>query len=416
MYWRCVELFIGLRYLRAKRRSRFVSFISLISIAGIALGIMALIVITSVMNGFQAEIRTRILGTTAHIKVAGDHGPLGEWRSVLEQIKTLPGIIHTAPYIDSEAMIIQREFVSAALVQGVIPSFETGVSHLGDKMMEGEITNLKSGEYRIILGIDLARNLNAQLGDKIVLVNPQAMLTPIGLVPRVKKFTVAGIFRVGMYEYDSALALIHLDDSAKFNRFQTRISGLRVAVDKVFNAPQIRRNLQAQLPQHKVTDWTEENVNFFHALKVEKVVMFVILTLIILVAVFNVVSNLVMMVTEKQGDIAILRTLGLSPLSIMVIFMIQGLMVGFIGSLLGLLSGVLIALNIDILVPLIEYLSGIKFFSEDIYYINYVPSLMYWDDVIDIGIVAFVLTIIATLYPAFNAAKTKPAQVLRYDW
>lgn len=416
MYWRCVELFIGLRYLRAKRRSRFVSFISLISIAGIALGIMALIVITSVMNGFQAEIRTRILGTTAHIKVAGDHGRLGEWRSVLEQIKTFPGVIHVAPYIDSEAMIIQREFVSAALVQGVIPSFETGVSHLGDKMLEGEITNLKSGAYRIILGIDLARNLNAQLGDKIVLVNPQAMLTPIGLVPRVKKFTVAGIFRVGMYEYDSALALIHLDDSAKFNRFQNQISGLRIAVDEVFIAPQMSRHLQARLPHNKITDWTEENVNFFHALKVEKVVMFVILTLIILVAVFNVVSNLVMMVTEKQGDIAILRTLGLSPLSIMVIFMIQGLMVGFIGSILGLLSGVLIALNIDVLVPVIEYVSGIKFFSEDIYYINYVPSLMYWEDVIDIGIVAFVLTIVATLYPAFNAAKTKPAQVLRYDW
>ena len=411
-----VELYIGLRYTRAKRRNHFISFISLTSILGVTLGVAALITVLSVMNGFEKELRERILGMTAHATVLGDGGPLGNWRGVAEALKRYPEIRGTAPLVRGEAMLTHRGAVQGAIIQGVLPEEEPKVSIVGERMVAGQLNDLKSGDFNIILGRGAAEALRAGIGDKIVIVVPETNATPAGILPRLKRFTFAGVFEIGMQEYDTSVALIHLDDAARLFRLGEGVTAVRIMTEDAFAAPALSREIVKKLPgDYNVIDWTQYNVNFFRALKTEKIVMFVILTLIVAVAAFNIISTLVMVVTDKQADVAILRTLGLSPLGVMGIFIVQGLVIGLVGTGLGMAGGIWLATHVETIVPAIERLFHIKFLSPDVYYISEIPSDMRWPDVTYIGSVAFVLCLLATLYPAWRAARTQPAEALRYE-
>jgi len=412
------ELFIGLRYTRAKRRNHFISFISMTSMIGIALGVAALIVVLSVMNGFQNELRTRILGVASHMQITGSGNTLSDWPKVAGFVQGSPQVLATAPYIMAQGMLSFDQTVQGAIVRGILPADEDRVAELGSHMKAGKLTDLKPGEFGIVLGAELAQSLGAGMGDKVVVMAPQGQFTPTGVVPRLKQFRVIGIFQVGMAEYDSTLALIHLDDAAKLYRMGDKVSGLRLKLTDLYQAPRISHELTRQLNQYGsyyVSDWTEQHANFFRAVQMEKHVMFVILMLIVMVATFNIVSTLVMAVTDKRADIAILRTFGASPRSIMQIFMVQGALIGVIGTLLGVAGGVLLALNIETIVPLIERTFGIQFLSKDIYYISDLPSQLQWGDVAAITGVSLVLSLLSTLYPSWKAAKTNPAEALRYE-
>lgn len=411
-----LELYVGLRYTRAKRRNQFISFISLISILGIALGVTVLITVLSVMNGFQKEIRDRILGATAHATVSGIDGRLSDWQPLLEQSLKFDHVEGAAPYIRGEGMISSGGKVNGTLVRGIMPSFEGAVSDIGEHMEEGSFNDLVPGKFNIILGFDLAQQVNARVGDKITLITPQATVSPVGVLPRLKRFTVSGIFRIGMYQYDSALALVHIDDAAKLFRFPGQVSGIRLKLDDMFAAPTVTKRLLQDLPDvYFVTDWTQTNVNYFKAVETEKSVMRIILFLIVSVAAFNIVSALVMLVTDKEADIAILRTLGASPGNIMGIFIVQGTIIGIFGIIFGAIGGIALASNVDVIVPAIEGFLGRQFFPADVYYISAIPSDMHWSDVITITAVSFVLTILATLYPAWRASRLQPANALQYE-
>ena len=414
--FRPLELFIGLRYTRAKRRNHFISFISLTSMLGITLGITALITVLSVMNGFQQELRERILSMTAHATISGWDGKLSDWQGLLSEVQAAPHVVAGAPYVRAEAMLSNRSQVSGALIQGVLPEQEQAVSALADKMVFGHLDDLRPGEFGIILGQELARVLGVTFGEKVTVITPQANVTPVGTVPVLKRFKVVGLFHAGMYEYDRNLALIHLDDGARLFRLGTAVSGLRLQLDDIFQAPSIARELSRSLADaYYISDWTRQHANFFRAVQIEKTAMFVILMLIVAVAAFNIVSTLVMVVTDKQADIAILRTLGATPMSIMGIFIVQGTTIGLIGTLLGLLGGVSLALNVDTVVPFIESLLGIKFLAPDVYLISDLPSQVLASDVIMIASIAFALAVLATLYPAWRAGRTQPADALRYE-
>lgn len=410
------ELFIGLRYTRAKRRNHFISFISLISMLGITVGVMALITVLSVMNGFEKELRERILGVVAHATISSSRGDLEDWGSVAERLKKYPEITGMAPYIGGEGMFTQGSDVSGTLIRGVLPSEEPQVSDLDKKMLAGSLSDLRSGQFGAVLGKDLAATLGVTLGDKVTLIIPQANVTPAGILPRLKRFTVVGIFSVGMYEYDSAMTLLHIDDAATLFRMGNKVSGLRLKLDDLFGAPNLTQVLARELPpDYMATDWTRQHSNFFRAVKTEKAVMFIILSLIVAVAAFNIVSTLVMTVTDKRSDIAILRTLGASPWSIMAIFMIQGTIIGFIGTALGTASGIGLALNVGTIVPAIEQLFSTQFLPPDVYYISQLPSDVRGIDVLRIASIAFVFSMLATLYPAWRASRTQPAEALRYE-
>ncbi len=410
------ELFIGLRYTRAKRRNHFISFISLISMAGIALGVAALIVVLSVMNGFQQELRARILGVASHIQITGGDNTLADWRGVVEDASRHPEVAAAAPYIMAQNMLTFDQAVQGAIVRGILPELESGVAQFSSHMKQGRLEDLRSGEFGIVLGSELARALGARLGDKVVVMAPQGQVTPAGVVPRLKQFTVRGIFEVGMYEYDYGLALIHIDDAARLYRMDERVSGVRLALKDLYSAPQVSRELMDLMRgDFYISDWTRQHANFFRAIQIEKNVMFIILLLIVAVAAFNIVSTLVMAVTDKQADIAILRTLGASPASIMKIFIVQGALIGLIGMLIGVGGGVLLALNIDVIVPAIERLFGVVFLAKDVYYISELPSKLDVNDVIYVASVSFALTLLATLYPSYRASKTNPAEALRYE-
>jgi lipoprotein-releasing system permease protein len=412
------ELFIGLRYTRAKRRNHFISFISMTSMVGIALGVAALIVVLSVMNGFQHELRSRILGVASHLQISGVNNELADWPRVTELIGSNPEIQGSAPYIMAQGMLSFGQAVQGAVVRGVLPDKEDRVAEIGAHIKAGDFNALRPGEFGIVLGVDLARMLGAAIGDKVVVMAPQGQFTPTGVMPRLKQFRVVGIFQVGMYEYDAALALIHLDDAAKLYRMGDKVSGLRLKLTDLYRAPEVSSALSRQLNaygNYYVTDWTEQHANFFRAVQMEKHVMFVILTLIVAVAAFNIVSTLVMAVTDKRADIAILRTLGASQRSIMRIFIVQGALIGVIGTLLGVVGGVLIAVNIETIVPFIEHLFGVQFLAKDIYYISDLPSELQWGDVAVITTVSLVLSLLATLYPSRRAANTHPAEALRYE-
>ncbi|MFA7619144.1 MAG: lipoprotein-releasing ABC transporter permease subunit [Thiohalomonadaceae bacterium] len=414
--FRPLELFVGLRYTRAKRRNHFISFISLISMVGIALGVTALITVLSVMNGFEQELRNRILGMTSHVTIGGYGDPVQDWPELVRLTSSHPEVLGAAPYIQAEGMLTYGSRVRGTLVRGILPGEEPRVSEVGDNMVAGRLDDLRAGEFGIVLGRDLARLLNVTVGDKVTLVTPSANVSPAGILPRLKRFTVVGVFEVGMYEYDSALALLHLQDAQRLFRMDEGVSGVRLKLDDLFRAPFVARELTQTLPGlYQVSDWTWQHANFFRAIRTEKTVMFVILFLIVAVAAFNIVSTLVMVVTDKQSDIAILRTLGASPRSIMMVFMVQGTIIGIIGTLLGLAGGVSLALNVETIVPALERLFGIQFLPADVYYISDLPSKLHWEDVARICGVAFLLSLVATLYPAWRASRTQPAEALRYE-
>jgi lipoprotein-releasing system permease protein len=410
------ELLVGLRYTRAKRRNHFISFISATSMAGIALGVAALIVVLSVMNGFQKELRARILGVASHVQISGADNRLKDWRGLAQVAAKEPRVVASAPFVNAQAMLSAGQAVRGSVVRGIVPELEEKVAEIGEHMRSGKLEALKAGEFGIVLGSELARALGAVKDDKIVLIAPQGLVTPAGVVPRLKQFTVVGIFEVGMFEYDSGLALVHLEDAQKLYQMGDTVSGLRLRLDDLFASRSVARDLMAKLTSdYYATDWTRSHANFFRAVEIEKRVMFIILTLIVAVAAFNIVSTLVMLVTDKQADIAILRTVGASPGSIVQIFMVQGALIGVIGTLVGVVGGVLIAFNVDTVVPFIENLLGFKFLAKDVYYISDLPSEVLLGDVATIGLVSLVLSFVATLYPSWRASKTNPAEALRYE-
>ena len=410
------ELFIGLRYTRAKRRNHFISFISLISMCGIALGVAALIVVLSVMNGFQKELRTRILGVASHVQVSGPGGELAAWQQVAEQAMRHKSVLAAAPYVSAQGMLSFEQTVRGALVRGVLPDAEEQVADFNRYMRGGSMQALKPGEFGIILGAELARALRVFVGDKVTLIAPQGLVTPAAILPRLKQFKVVGLFEAGMYEYDSGLALVHMADAQALYRMEGNVSGVRLKLDDLFRAPQVARELLRLIPGDVyITDWTRSHANFFRAVQIEKNVMFIILLLIVAVAAFNIVSTLVMAVTDKESDIAILRTLGASPGSIMQVFIVQGALIGVIGLALGLLGGIALALNIDVVVPAIERLFNTQFLAKEVYYISELPSDLQWRDVGIIAAVSFLLTLLATLYPSWRASRVNPAEALRYE-
>ncbi len=410
------ELLIGLRYTRAKRRNHFISFISGISMLGVALGVAALIVVLSVMNGFQKELRGRILSVVSHIQIQGASGELSDWPRVVGQAEKHPAVKAAAPFVQAQGMLSFNQNVRGAMVRGVLPDFEDKVADFRPHMKSGSFDALVPESFGIVLGSELARALGVFMGDKVTLIAPQGVVTSAGVVPRLKTFTVVGIFEVGMFEYDNGLALVAMADAQKLYRMEDRVSGVRLKLEDLFTAPMVGHELARMLDVDAfISDWTRSHANFFRAVQIEKNMMFIILSLIVAVAAFNIVSTLVMAVTDKQSDIAILRTLGASPGSIMVVFMVQGALIGIIGLALGVAGGVALALNIDVVVPAIERLFGVQFLSKEIYYINQLPSELQWRDVTGITAISFVLALVATLYPSWRASRVNPAEALRYE-
>ena len=412
-----LPFFVGLRYTRAKRRNHFISFITLTSMLGITLGVWALITVLSIMNGFERELRGRILGVASHLTITGADGWLSDWQSLQEKIEQVAEVEASAPFVLGQGMLTKGKQVHGALIRGILPAQEREVAKMvAENFVQGGWDDLREGEYGIVLGQALAHQLGAYVGSKVTVVAPRGQITPAGLLPRLKRFSVTGIFKVNMYEYDSALAFIHLKDAMKLYKSQSQVSGLRLTLHDVFQAPLLRRSMMFSLgDSFRIRDWTLEHANFFRALKIEKRVMFIILFLIIAVAAFNIVSTLVMVVTDKQADIAILRTLGMSPSSVMAVFMVQGTVIGIIGTVLGGISGVITSLNVETLVPFLENLFGIEFFPADVYVISDFPAELHWSDVMRITIASFIMSVSATQYPAWRASRTQPAEALRYE-
>ncbi len=406
---------IGLRYIRAKRRTQFISFISAVSMLGIALGITALITVISVMNGFEQELRTRILGMVAHATVSGVDGTLRDWSRAVDVASADSRVLGAAPYVEREAML-QTSRVQGVLLRGVLPALEPRVSELAEKMVEGALTDLQPGTYGIVLGRDLSHSLGARLGDAVTVFVPEFRTTPVGVMPQMKRFTVIGIFEAGAQEYDLGLAVVHIEDAQRLLRMSNAVTGVRLRLVDMFQSWSVARDLADGMGEaFSIRDWTRDHANFFRAIRTEKTVMFIILSLIVAVAAFNLVSSLVMLVTDKQADIAILRTLGLSPASVMAAFMVQGTLIGLIGIALGLAGGVGLTLNLSRVVSGMESLLGFELMPADVYYITGVPTLLRTDDLLQITLLAFVLCTLATLYPAWRAARTDPAAALRYE-
>lgn len=414
---RPLELFVGLRYVRARRRDHFISFISLVSIVGIALGIAALITVLSVMNGFGKELRSRILGVASHVTITGAQERLTDWKAAVTKARENPHVKGEAPFVRGQAMLARGKSVSPALVHGVLPEEERKVSEVADKMLEGSMAALKPGEFGVVIGSALAWKLDLSVGSPVSIVVPQAQASPAGLLPRFKRFTVVGIFRMDMYEYDSGMVFTHLDDAAKLYQLpEGSVTGLRLKLDVLDDAPIVAEQIGSALgPEYRVRDWTREHSNFFRALKMEKTVMFVILLLIVTVAMFNLISTLVVIVTEKQADVAILRTLGMKPGSIMGVFIVQGALIGFAGTLVGVAFGVLLAFNVESLVRLLEQIFQTTFLASDVYLISELPSDVHWSDVGLIAASSLILALLSTLYPAWRASKIQPAVALRYE-
>jgi lipoprotein-releasing system permease protein len=411
------ELAVGLRYTRTRKgsgRNAFISFIALISMAGIALGVAALIVVLSVMNGFQQELRNRILSVASHIELRGQPA-LADWEAAAKLALADPRVKAAAPFVNGQAMLSAGDVNRGALVRGIDPSREDSVADIGAHMRRGKLADLRPGEFGIVLGGELARALGVLPGDTVVAITPQGTVTPAGTLPRIKSFRVVGLFEIGMYEFDSGLALIHLADAQKLYRIDG-VSGVRLKLGDLFAAPAVARDPARVVgPDVELRDWTRSHANFFRAVAIEKRVMFIILTLIVAVAAFNIVSAQVMLVTDKQADIAILRTLGASPASVLAIFMIQGALIGIIGTLIGVVGGIVLALNVETVVPFIERVFGITFLDKSVYYISDLPSDLQRGDIATIALIALVLALVATLYPSWRAARVNPAAALRYE-
>ncbi len=417
---------VGLRYTRAgKRRGEvdtggktgdgFVSFIAAISMAGIALGVAALIVVLSVMNGFQKEVRDRMLSVLAHVEVFNPESGVADWRALADAAKRVPEVREAAPYVQGQAMITRDDVVRGVLIRGVQPEDEAKVSDIATEMRAGRLADLVPGGFGIVLGSELARSFGVRVGDKVNLLAPQGIVTPAGVIPRIKSFTVVGVFESGHYEYDSSLALIDIDDATKLYRLD-RYTGIRLKLADMQAAPEVSQKLVHTLNQDVlVRDWTQQNRSWFSAVQLEKRMMFIILALIIAVAAFNLVSSLVMSVRDKEADIAILRTLGAAPRSVLAIFVVQGALIGLLGCLIGVVLGVVLALNVGHVVSFVEQVFHLQFLPQNIYFVSALPSDLQWSDVVTIGCVSVFLSFVATLYPSWRAARIEPAQALRYE-
>jgi lipoprotein-releasing system permease protein len=413
------EVRIGLRYTRAGRRARrrngFISFISAVSMAGIALGVAALIVVLSVMNGFVKEVRGRMLAAVSHIEISSYAGAVADAGAIVALAKRNPEVVAAAPFVNGQGMFAQGAIVRGALVRGIDPALEPGVSDIARKSGGADVAKLADGAFNVILGVELARALHVSVGDKVTLISPQGTVTPAGVVPRLRQFTVVGTFSSGHYEFDSSLAMIHIGDAERLFRTEGP-NGVRVRLADAERAPQVAAELAAVLPPGLlVRDWSRQNPTYFAAVRTEKRMMFIILTLIVAVAAFNLVSTLVMTVTEKQADIAILRTLGASPRSVMAVFMVQGALIGVFGTLMGVAGGLLLATNLDVIVPVIERLMNVQFLPREIYFISALPSDPRASDIVPITVISLLLSLVATLYPSWRASRTRPAEALRYD-
>jgi lipoprotein-releasing system permease protein len=415
--FRPLALCIGLRYTRAKRRNGFISFISAASVLGIALGVTALITVVSVMNGFEKELRARILGMISHATISGAGAGLAEteWQSAIALAARDPRVIGSAPYVEREAML-QGQQVAGAIIRGIDPAQEVTVSEIAGDIKTGSLEALRPGDFGIVLGQELAWVLGAQLGDKVTVYAPEVRSTPVGAMPTLRSFTVVGIFSAGMQEYDRGLAMIHVADAQRLYRMGDQVTGVRLKLTDLFQAWHVARDLADTLGGfYRVRDWSQENSNFFEAVRMEKMVMFIILSLIIAVATFNLVSSLVMLVTDKQSDIAILRTLGLSPREVMTVFVVQGSIIGVLGTVLGVIGGLALSFNVERLVRGLERLFDRQFLSPDIYYISSLPSDPQLRDIVITAVMALVLAGLATIYPAWRASRTDPAAALRYE-
>jgi len=410
------ELLIGLRYTRAKRRNHFISFIATVSIVGMALAVATLITVLSVMNGFESELRTRILGMASHATISSVNDNLEDWPKVAAQAMKNPSVEGVAPYIEGEAMVKAGSALSGVQLRGVDPAEEAKVSDIGKHMTAGTLSDLKPGEYNLVLGEELAQQLDVALGDKVDLMIPQVSVTLAGVLPRFRRFTVSGVFKVGMYEYDRGMVYLNLQDAATLYRMGDSVTGVRLKLHDLFEARRVSREIANTLPGiYYVSDWTRQHANFFSAVATEKVVMFLILSLLVGIAAFIILAMLVMVVQDKQADIAILRTLGASPRSILLSFVVVGSIIGVFGTVLGVALGVTLSLNVQTLVPLLEVVTGHQFLSPEIYYISELPSELIPSDVIEIALLAFGLGLVSTLYPAWRASRVQPAEALRYE-
>lgn len=410
-------LFIGLRYTRAKRRNHFISFISIVSVIGIALGVMVLITVLSVMNGFDTEIEKRVFSMVPPITLTSNTGAVSDWKELQKTLTQLHYVTGSAPFATGEVLINFSGATQPTLILGILPEQQKQVSQIGEKMVQGKLTDLKPGEFGIVLGEDLAARLDAHLGEKVTVVTPQVTLSPAGVIPRFKRFIVTGIFSAGNgFGFDRSMGFVHLNDAQKLYGLGDNVTGVYLNVNNVLAAPNIAKQLTNELgPNANISSWADQFGEFFHAIQLEKTMMFFILMLLLAIAAFNLVSTLIMVVSEKESDIAILRTFGAKPRMIMAIFMVQGGLVGVIGTLLGLIAGVILASNVTHIVSWIESIFNVQFMSSNVYFVNYLPSEIQIGDIIKICLASLALSLVATIYPAWRASKMDPVESLRYE-
>jgi lipoprotein-releasing system permease protein len=410
-------LYIGFRYTRAKRRNHFISFISLVSMIGIALGITVLITVLSVMNGFDREIKKRVFSMVPPITISSNTGYVSNWQDLQKILTANPVVVHSAPFATAEVLLNFSGYTQPAILSGILPEEERYVSAVAEKMVEGQLTDLKAGEFGIVLGENLAAALNVRLGDKITVITPKVSFTPAGAIPRYKRFTVVGVFKAGNgFGFDRSLGFVYLSDAQKLLGIGNEVTGVHVSVNEVFAAPRIAQELRQQLnPTANITTWADQFGEFFRAVHLEKTMMFLILLLIIAVAAFNLVSTLMMVVNEKESDIAILRTFGATPRMIMSIFIVQGGLIGIFGTLFGVIGGIALAMNVTEIVNGIQNIFQVQFLSSNVYFVNYLPSYIEVSDIVQICFASLFLSLIATIYPAWRASKTDPVESLRYE-
>lgn len=414
--FRPLEIYIGLRYLRARRASRFVSFISLASLLGVAVGVAALIVVLSVMNGFEQELRGRLLNLSSHAVVTAPGGRLRDWRPVLERIEATPGVAGVAPFVEVQAMLAHEGLLKGTILRGIDPAREAAVSRVDQHLLAGSIGQLEPGGDQLVIGRLLAARLRVGIGDSLTLLVPTGSETGTRLVPRLRRFIVTGLFEVGMEEQDGVLALAHLEDAAAARGRPGEVTGLRIEVEDLYAAPRIARQIALDLgPGYEARDWTTENASYFRAVRIEKTMMTLILSLVVAVAAFNIVATLVMVVTDKRMEIAILRTMGLSPGSVMRVFLVQGTAIGAVGTLLGVAIGMLLALNVGTVMPALESWFGFSVLPAEVYYITRLPSDLRIPQVFLVATIAIVLCVLSTIYPSLRASRTEPAEALRYE-